>query len=215
MPGGIGSSARMGRAIGVTFLCVVMIVAAPGARGIAAQGPADAAAFLADLSAKAVNQLDAPGLADDEKQRRFRLLLNEGFDVKAIARFVLGRYWRGASEQERQEFLNVFEDSMVFRFLPILGDYTGDILAVGTVRPFGQTPGLYSVESELQRREGPPVRVDWRVYKGPTGYRVLDVLAEGVSVAVTLRSEYRSVLKGNSGSVAALNQALRDKMSGL
>ena len=42
-----------------------------------------------------------------------------------------------------------------------------------------------------------------------------EVSGETVSVAVTLRSEYRSVLKGNSGSVAALNQALRDKMSGL
>lgn len=212
---GMGAAARIGRVVAVSLFFAAMIVAGLGTRAPAAQSPGDAGTFLSDLSKEAMVQLTEPGLSEDEKQRRFRALLNQGFDVEAIARFVLGRYWRQASESERRDFLKVFEDSMVFRFLPILGDYTGDVLQVGNVRPFGQTRDMYSVESELLRREGPPVRVDWRIHKGAAGYQVLDILAEGVSVAVTLRAEYSSVLKQNGGSVAALSQALRDKIAGL
>ncbi len=215
MSGLLGSAARMGRTIGVTFLFILTILAGSSTAVPAAQGPADAGAFLSDLSQRAIAQLSEPGLSKEEKQRRFRDFLNQGFDVEAIARFVLGRYWRAAKEPERQEFLRVFEDSMVFRFLPILGDYTGDVLQVRNVRPFGKTPDLFNVESELLREEGPPLQVSWRVHKGTNGYRVLDILAEGVSVAVTLRSEYGSVLKQNGGNVSALNKTLRDKITGL
>lgn len=181
----------------------------------AKQDFADAGAFLADLSRQATDKLNESGLSEDEKQRRFRALLNEGFDVEAIGRFVLGRYWRGASESEQQEFLGTFEDMLVFRFLPVLGDYTGDTLMVDKVRSFAEASSIYSVESELKRKSGPPVRLDWRVHKGDAGYRILDVVAEGVSVAVTLRSEYNSVLKQNGGSVSELNAALRKMAAGL
>ena len=98
---------------------------------------------------------------------------------------------------------------------PVFGDYAEDALRFGKVRPFGKTPGLFNVESELTRPEGPSVCLNWRVYKGPKGYRILDILAEGISVAVTLRSEYGSVLKRNGGNVSALNKTLRDKFTGL
>ena len=104
---------------------------------------------------------------------------------------------------------------MVFRFLPILGDYAGDTLEVQKVRPFGKTPDVFDVESQLNRREGPPVRIHWRIHKDAEGFQILDVLAEGVSVAVTLRSEYRSVLKQHGGRVAELNRILREKIAGL
>lgn len=215
MRGGMGAALRRGRIFGASFLFAVICTGLMGVPIAAGQGPADAGAFLSDLSKRAMAELNQPDLAEEEKQRRFRVLLHQGFDVEAIARFVLGRYWRRASEVERQEFLKIFEDSMVFRFLPVLGDFAGNLLEIGTVRPFGQVPDFFSVESELIRKEGPPVRVDWRVHKGSQGYRILDILAEGVSVAVTLRAEYGSVLKQNGGSITALNSTLRDKIAGL
>ena len=215
MPGKIRSVARKGVGVGTRFFLAAILGAFLAMPIRAAQGPTDAGAFLADLSERAMAELSQADLAEAEKERRFRVLMREGFDVNAIGRFVLGRYWRKASPHEQQEFLIVFEDSMVFRFLPILGDYTGDVLQVGAVRPFGQAPNIFSVESQLQRKEGPPVHVDWRVYKRDEGYRILDVVAEGVSVAVTLRSEYGSVLKQNGGNVSALSSTLREKMAGL
>jgi phospholipid transport system substrate-binding protein len=215
MSGLLGSAARAGRAIAVTLVFTITIMAVSSTGVPAAQTPGDAGAFLLDLSQRAKTQLNEPGISKEEREQRFRDLLHQGFDVEAIARFILGRYWRVAKEPERQEFLQVFEDSLVFRFLPVFGDYADDALQIGNVRPFGKTAGLFNVETELTRPEGPPVRLNWRVHKGPKGYRILDVLAEGVSVAVTLRSEYGSVLKQNGGNVSALNKTLRKKFAGL
>ena len=215
MLGLLGSAARIGRKIGVTFVFAGFVVAALGIEVSAAQAPDDAGAFLIDLTQRAKTKLNEPGISEAAKEQRFRKLLQEGFDIEAIGRFVLGRYWRGAKDPERQEFIQVFEDSLVFRFLPVFGDYAMDALRIGRVRPFGKSPDLFNVESKLVRTEGPPVRLNWRVHKGSKGYRILDVLAEGVSAAVTLRSEYGSVLKQNRGNVPALSETLRDKFAGL
>ncbi len=215
MTGKIRSVVRKGHGVGARLFLAAVLSAFLVAPASTAQGPADAGAFLTDLSKRAMAELSQTDLAEAEKEQRFRVLMRQGFDVNAIGRFVLGRYWRKTSALERQEFLRVFEDSMVFRFLPVLGDFMGDVLQVGAVRPFGQAPNIFSVESQLRRNEGPPVRVDWRVYKGAEGYRILDIVAEGVSVAVTLRSEYGSVLKQNGGNVSALSSTLRKKIAGL
>src|SRR5215467_8470521 len=53
-----------------------------------------------------------------ERLARFRQLYLADFDGPGIARFVLGRYWRSASEQEQQEFLRLFEDNLVLSTAP-------------------------------------------------------------------------------------------------
>ena len=90
--------------------------------------PADAVAFMNQLwnrAAELLNNKTDPAL----RQARFRQLFHEDFDNNGIARFVLGRYWRSASEQERQEFVKLFEDYVVF---------------VYTARPVDRSIGLHS-----------------------------------------------------------------------
>src|SRR3546814_21052071 len=62
---------------------------------------------------------------------RSRQLYNENFDVPAIGRFVIGRYWRTASPADQKAFLKVFEDAMVQRFLPLLAENSSESFQVG------------------------------------------------------------------------------------
>ncbi len=198
----------------VAILAAVVLVALHGgqARGQAAR---DAGAFLVDLTERAVDQLTEPGLAADEQERRFRGLVKEGFDVPAIGRFVLGRYWRRARAQDQAAFLATFEDLLVNRFLPLFSQYSGETVHVGRVRPFKNNPDFVNVSSELQREEGEPIHIDWRVRRRENTYKIVDVVTEGVSVAVTLRSEYASILKQNSGDVGDLVSKMRGRMEKL
>ena len=198
----------------VAILASVLLAALSGgqARAQAAQG---AGGFLTELTDRAVDQLSEPGLSDDEQERRFRSLLGEGFDIPAIGRFVLGRYWRRASEEERAAFLATFEDLIVHRFLPLFAEYSGDKISVGVARPFRNNPDFINVSSKLIRDEGEPIRIDWRVRRRDDGYRIVDIVAEGISIAVTLRSEYTSVLKQNGGDVGALVRKLSAMIEGL
>src|SRR5262249_62019908 len=58
---------------------------------------------------------------------------------------------------------------------------------------------------------GPPIKVDWRVGKSGEGYKIVDVIVEGISMAVTERQEFASVIQRNNGQVEALLKLLREK----
>ena len=60
-----------------------------------------AADFLSNLQERAIAELGDDSLNNDQKEDRFRALFNESFDVPAIGRFVVGRYWRGPLARRR------------------------------------------------------------------------------------------------------------------
>ncbi len=66
--------------------------------------------------------------------------------------------------------------------------------------------------SEIIRPNGaPPAKVDWRVTRADGAYKITDVVVEGVSMAVTQRSEFASVIQRNGGKVEGLLAMLRQK----
>ncbi len=191
----------------------MLLLCAPGlARAAATEGASN---LLTDLTDRTVVQLTEPGLAEAEQKLRFRSLLNEAFDLPAISRFVLGRYWRRADAAQRSDFLGAFEEMMLHRFLPLFSGFSSDKFEIGPSRAYKNKPDFVSVETTLQRAKGEPIHVTWRVRKDGEGYKIVDIVAEGVSIAVTLRSEYVSVLKRNGGDVDALTRVLLDKVEGL
>lgn len=171
-----------------------------------------AAAFLQSLQEEAASQLGDTSVSETEKEQRFRKLFNENFDVPAIGRFVVARYWRGASEADRAAFLKVFEDAMVQRFLPLLAENSSERFQIGSVTPDGNTENMAMIDSRIDRAEGEPYRVAWRVREKDGQFKILDIVAEGVSMAITLRSEYGTVLKNNGGQLPPLTEALREKV---
>ena len=104
---------------------------------------------------------------------------------------------------------------MLHRFLPLFAEFSSEKFDVGASRPYKNNPDFVSVESKLRQENGEPIQVNWRVRKRGDGYKIVDIVAEGVSIAVTLRSEYVSVLKQNGGDVDALTQVLRELAKGL
>lgn len=172
-----------------------------------------AASFLAELQEEAAASLGDNSVSSEEKERQFRQLFNENFDVPAIGRFVIGRYWRSASEADQKAFLEVFEDAMVQRFLPLLAENSSERFQIGTVTPDAGNDDMALIDSRIDRNGAEPYRVAWRVRETDGSFKILDIVAEGVSMAITLRSEYGSVLKSNGGQLPPLTEALREKVA--
>lgn len=172
-----------------------------------------AANFLATLQERAASRLGDASLSEQEKEDHFRKLFNENFDVPTIGRFVIGRYWRAASPEEQKAFLDVFEDAMVQRFLPLLAENSTERFQIGTVTPDSRNENMALIDSRIDRSEGEPYKVRWRVRETDGDFKILDIVAEGVSMAITLRSEYGTVLKNNGGKLPPLTDALREKVA--
>jgi phospholipid transport system substrate-binding protein len=147
------------------------------------------------------------------RQRAFRALLRRGFDLPTVGRFVLGRYWRQADEAERWEFLHLFEDYIVATYSVRLGNYAGDMLKIAGYR--GEADGDAIVASRISRPDGPAVRVDWRLRRHGDAWQVIDIVVEGVSLAVAQRTEFASVIRNSGGRVAGLISQLRRKTAAL
>jgi phospholipid transport system substrate-binding protein len=169
-----------------------------------------AGAFLISLTDRAMADLADESIPVDERKVRFRHLFKDNFDIPAIGRFVLGRYWRAADDAAREEFLSVFEDVMVDRFAPQFSGYAGTKFQIGVIREVKEDDQLM-VSSTVAPPNSEVVQVDWRLRNRDGGFKVLDVVAQGVSMALTLRSEYGSVLKNSGGKIDDLIALLRER----
>ncbi len=197
----------------VIALAAVMLLAVEGAR---ADDGEEAARFLKELSQQAIDKLTDATASEEEKEQRFRDLMETSFDLPRIGKFVLGVNWRRASPEQRQKFIEAFEDVQVKRFLPMFAQYSGESLQVTKVRQDQKKPGLFFVGSKVQRHQGEPYSLEWRLRRLDDRYKILDVKTEGVSMAVTLRNEYGSVAKkhGIDGLIARLREMADKKISG-
>ncbi len=181
--------------------------------GSAVSASDDAGAFVLSLKNEAVEQLGSAGSDKALKEKRFRILLTENFEVEDIGKFVIGRYWRRTSDADREAFLVVFEDVLVQRFLPLFDDYVDRSFSVDSVRADSKRPEFSTVISRVsQPQGGADAQVLWRVREDGGKFQISDVKAEGISLRITYQSEYASFLKNNSGDVEKLTKLLRRKV---
>jgi phospholipid transport system substrate-binding protein len=173
---------------------------------IAAAGPA--AKFIGDLGAEALRVLANPQGNGQKRESEFRRLFLKNFDVNTISRFVTGNHWRDASEADRAEFRKLFEDYVVSAYAARLSQYSGEQFQVKDEVAAGDD---IMVNSVIIRPQGPPVRVEWRVRNSSDGPRIIDVVVEGVSMAITQRSEFTAVMQQGGKGLATLNEKLRAK----
>jgi phospholipid transport system substrate-binding protein len=174
----------------------------------AAPAGADAGAFVQGLGDKAIAQLSGSKVSLDQLQARFREILEGSFDVPRIGAFTAGPYWRTASDDQKKEFLGLFESQIVNAYAKRFQAYSGQKFKVAGSRKEGENDNI--VDSQiLQPNGGPAVNVQWRVRQEPAGLKVVDVTIEGISMSVTQRQEYAAVIERGGGNFQALLTALK------
>jgi phospholipid transport system substrate-binding protein len=193
---------RRSAALGALAL-FALLYASP--RPAAAQ---DARSFVGTLGREAIAVM-GPSISPAQRLARFRQLFSNDFDVPGIGRFVLGRYWRIATPQEQGEFLRLFQEYIVRAYSTRLAEYGGEPFRVIGARPAGDQT---VVTSEIIRQNGAPVEVDWMLVDRGGQYKISDVYVGGVSMKVTQRDEFASVIQ-RTGGVSGLLAQLRQKLA--
>lgn len=195
------------------FVCLVgsLWLAAPGAASAANDDDGRAGKFIESLADKAIAALTEKDVSREEREVRFRELLDEHFAVDTIGRWVLGRYWNDATEAERKEYLALFEDLIVVTYLDRFDTYSGEKLTVAKTVP--ATGGDLLVSSQIARPTGgEPLDVGWRVREADGRFKIVDVIVAGISMGQTQRSEFASVIRRSGGNVEGLLGKLREDL---
>lgn len=165
--------------------------------------------FVQNMSADAIALMANKDLNAEEQSLGFRKLLDHYFDLTTIGKWVLGRHWRRANEDQRVEFLKVFEDLMVRTYVERFKDYKGEKLHIQKAIRVGDRDALVEALLVSPSDQIDPVKVDWRLRANSGHYKVIDVMIAGVSLGQTQRSEFASVIRKNGGEVESLLVQLR------
>lgn len=190
------------RAFGIALLVILWsAVATP-----AIAGSEDSARFVKSLGDRAIMILSDESSTSESRKIAYRDLLNEGFAVNTIGRFVLGRYWRAATDDERSEYLGLFRTFVLDTYAERLDSFTGETFQVIQTQPIDDKDTI--VSTEIGGSDGPPIRVDYRVRSHKGTNKIVDILVEGISLIVTQRSEFASVInrEGFEGLMDRLRQ---------
>lgn len=168
--------------------------------------------FINHFTAVAIEDILTADISDVEKRKRFRKLFRDGFDIPAIGRFVLARNWRRADDSEKQSFVALFEDVIVYTWSRRFSEYDGQEVNILGTAPDGKTGTL--VLSEIVDDMGQSASVQWRLRQRQGGLRIVDIIVEGVSMAITYRQDYASVMR-QFGGLGGLITQLRAQVSSL
>lgn len=179
------------------------------AQSAAQQQVPAASAFIERLAQRAIEGLTAREIDTAERAARFRELLTEAFDVPKIGRFALGAAWRTTNAADREAYLKAFEDFIVATYATRFADYGGERIRVVSSRRLDE--GEVAVGTLFERARGEPVRVDWRLAPESQSWKIIDVIIEGVSMAITQRDDFAATVQRNGGRVGPLVDQLREK----
>ena len=163
---------------------------------------------LDDFFRKATTVLGEASPAS-EAQHEIRQLARLLFDVPGAARRVLEPEWSALSVVEREEFIRLFGDRLLWGYLSIVrgklpGDRPPAIHLVGEEMGAGGRVAL--VRTMIRAKDGTDVRFDYVMTKAGASWLVHDVVVDGVGLIENYRAQVAQVLRASSyaGLVARL-----------
>ena len=130
---------------------------------------------------------------------------------------MLARYWRLATPEQRSAYLDLFRDTIVYTYTRRFKDYGGQSIRT-TGNQESKNGRFVFVKSEIfdPSGAGKPISLVWRILPLDKGeFRIVDVIIEGVSLGVTQRNEYASVIQRGGGNVQVLIDAMQKNVADL
>ena len=184
------------------------------ARAEAAPSVAQAEQFVHRVGDAALDLLARYNSRPDAQYRKqLKALIGENFDLERGTRFVLGRYWDSATQQQKNELVTLLPayalEIAARTFFALRTRDIQDFTVVGA-SPAGESDVL--VMTHVSVGGSPPLNVGWRVHEAAVRLRVVDATVEGISVAITLRDMVGAEVtqKGIDGLIADVQAKLRE-----
>ena len=172
-----------------------------------------ASAFIQTTGQQLVAAINDQGHDLAARRQRVSAVLRQAVDIDGVGRFIIGRWWRNASPQEQQDYIKLFEETLIRNLSARFGEYQGVRFSLGRTQQ--RTEDDVLVNTVIERPNSAPFSLDWRVGDINGQPKIVDVIAEGTSLRLTQRSEYSSVIQRNNGQIAALLQAMRGQIQQL
>ncbi|MBP6019942.1 MAG: ABC transporter substrate-binding protein [Burkholderiaceae bacterium] len=129
-------------------------------------------------------------------------------NFQKTTRLAAGRYWRQATDQQKQELPDAFKGTLIRTYAGALAHV--DKISAITVLPFRGDAAANDavVRTVFSQHNGPSVGVDYRLEKTPDGWKIYDLNVEGIWLIQNYRNQFSHQItqQGIDGLIATLNR---------
>jgi len=152
----------------------------------------------------------AKNISKEDKINKLKLIAKDTVDIRGIGFYTLGSFRKNLSENQKNEYLDLFEDYFLKSFSSRLSEYTNPKIEVQNKKVLSKN---YTIINSLLvgTSERPEVKIDWRIYtKNPDNPLIRDLIIEGLSLVRTQKEEFASILNSNDGEINSLFKVLEE-----
>ena len=200
------ASALAGSAVRATLTAALLATIAWPVIAADETSPED---MIRNTAGEVIDVLRDESLSFEQKATRLETFLDDCCDFAATSKLVLAQNWRKLTADQHTEFTALFKRYLIVTYRDNLNSYGGQTVEIFNGRE--EKYGDYTVLTKIRGGDVDSVAVNYRLRKGADGkWRIIDVVAEGISLVSNLRSQFREVVsaKGTDG----LFEALREKI---
>ena len=148
-------------------------------------------------------------LTNENKFLLIEKTINNNFAGSGIAKFVAGKSWNGATKDTKLEYINLFKRHLALNIASMMQGYSDQNYELVNSR-YDKKNKVTLIDMEIFSETG-SIQVTWRVKKSKERYFVIDLIVADISLVVTKRSEFNSMLKNTNYNLQDFNIKLLEQ----
>ena len=146
----------------------------------------------------------------NEKIIKLRDIAKKSVDIRGIAFYTLGAHRKKINDNQKEIYLELFEEHFLRTFSSRLAEYSDPKINVNSQKKLNENYTIVS-STLIGTEERPEIKIGWRVYtKNPDKPLIRDLIIEGLSLARAQKEEFNSIIQSNDGKVDALLKTMRE-----
>jgi phospholipid transport system substrate-binding protein len=142
-----------------------------------------------------------------ERLEKLRTIITPNFDFEEMAKRSLGQPWLTATEQERDEYVNLFSDLLAHTYLKRIDNVRRDMVSLDSERLASRN----ALVRTTVRYKGDTFPIDYRMIERESGWQVYDVIIENIGLVSNYRNEFAGIVRREK--VSGLIERLRKKIA--
>jgi len=159
--------------------------------------------FVSNFADNAISILSNESLNASQKNIQFTELVMSSIDMNLISKFVLSKYWKLATDDQKKAYLAAFKQYFISSYANKLDQYSGEkvvIVSSNAAKKF------VIVKSNIVRdgTDTLKIELDWRLLTRDGRTKIIDLSIEGISLIIAQREEFQSFLANNDNNLDAL-----------
>lgn len=159
-----------------------------------------AKALVQSVTSQVISLIQQPGAAQS-KAPQLKAIMAQNADMRQVAGAALGRYARGTSPEQRDRYVNAYEDYVARTYADRFSEYGGETISVNGAQDYGSKGVVVDTSVNVN---GQVISIKWQVRDDRSGQpKINDIIVEGLSMISSQQAEFTQMIQQMGGDIDA------------